>query len=329
MKQVYLILIFLITAATASSQYYIYTANKSSSWNDISMWNMAVRGDGVPKTKVVIPAGLTVNVDNAVNSFGLGNAEITLHGTLNIISNTNINLGPASVFEIQGAGKITGSNNTQKISIGGVTKYDGSKDLTKTGGWIATSTTGISPLGFVSTLVLPVDMLSFNITKSDKQNNLKWITASEVSNDYFQVERSYDGTTWSSIGSVKGMSNSNTNTSYTFSDKNATASTVFYRLKQVDTKGSFTYSEVKKISGTAGNIAKVYMVDNSIRVELANVTTENTVVTVLQSGGNLIARKAFNDGKALKLDVKSNTTGIVFVNITDNKQLNQTVKLFL
>ncbi|RYY13802.1 MAG: hypothetical protein EOO04_31270 [Chitinophagaceae bacterium] len=329
MKKINLTLIFLISALSVFSQpFYIYTAKKSGNWNDLTVWNVASRGDGVPKTKVIIPAAFTVSVDNGVNAFGLGNADLQLMGTLNILNNTSINLGPSSTFEVFGPGSIVGNNSTQLITMGGVVKYDGSKDLTKTGGWLANSLTGISPAGFVSTLVLPVNLLGFNVTKIDNNIQLKWTTASEVSNDYFSVERSNDGSAWTAIGTVKGASNSTTTGHYAFTDKNANQGVIYYRLKQVDKKGSFSYSEVRKFSSTVANTAKVYMVNNSIKIELADAPSDNTIVTVLHSGGSLLARKTLNDGKTLSLDLKPGNTGIVFVNVSDNKQLNQTVKLF-
>jgi hypothetical protein len=328
MKKIFYTLILLISAASVFSQtYYQYTALKNGNWNDLTVWSMTVRGDGVPKTKVVIPAAYSITVDNGVNSFGLGIVDINIYGSLGLVNNTNINLAAGSTVELFGTGSIIGGNATQLITLGGVVKYNGSKDRTKTGGWLANSLTGTTPLGFISTAILPVNMLSFNVTRNSNSIQLKWVTASEVSNDYFSVERSYDGSAWTTIGTVKGASDINTNNTYTFTDKDNDAAITYYRLKQVDNKGSFSYSEVKKIANSNAGKAKVYLVNNSIRVELANASADNTVVTVIQSGGNLLARKSFNDVKTLSVDLNSGIKGVVFVNVTDSKQLNQTVKL--
>jgi hypothetical protein len=329
MKKFYLTLILLISAASIFSQtYYIYTAQKTGNWNDLTVWNIGVRGDGVPKTKVIIPAPYNVSVDNGVNSFGLGNVDINLYGTLSMVNNTNITLASASTVEIFGTGSLVGNNASQLITLGGVVKYNGSKDRTITGGWIANSLTGISPVGFVSTAVLPVSLLSFNVFNNNNSVQLKWITASEVSNDYFSIERSNDGYAWTSIGTVKGVTGSNTNTTYSFTDKNINAAITYYRLKQVDNKGSFSYSEIRKLTTAVVNTAKVYLVNNRIRVELGNASSVQTTVTVLQSGGNVLARKSFNDIKSMSIDLNPASTGVVFVNVSDSKQLNQTVKLF-
>ncbi|MHA4845974.1 hypothetical protein ACX0G7_17490 [Flavitalea antarctica] len=328
MKKLYFTLLLLISSATIFSQtYYQYTAQKNGNWNDLTVWAMAIRTDGVPKTKVIIPASYAVTVDNGVNSFGLGVADINIIGSLTMVNNTNINLASGSTIELFGSGSIVGGNATQLITLGGVIKYNGSKDHTKTGGWLANSTTGVSPSGFVSTLVLPVKMLSFNITRDINGTRLKWVTASEVSNDYFSVERSADGLAWIAIGTVKGASSSTTSNTYSFIDKNDNAATTYYRLKQVDNRGSFSYSGIRKISTGVENTTKVYLLNNIIRVELANASDEKTVVTVMQAGGSVLARRSFSDAKTISLDLHPGSAGIVLVNVSDNKQLNKTVKL--
>jgi hypothetical protein len=329
MKQLYFFLIFSFSVASASSQtYYVYTATKNGNWNDISVWNIGTRGDGVKKSKVVIPASRTINVDNGVNGFGLGDAEIKILGTLTILNNTTIALSATSTVELQGPGNIIGTNSTQLITIGGVTKYDGSKDITKSGVSIATSTTGISPNGFASTLVLPVTLLSFNVSANDAGTSLKWVTASEVSNNYFAIERSLDGTSWAQTGQVKGSNKSTGTTSYSYTDKVTATGVLYYRLKQVDLDGGFTYSEVKKISGEAAKTANVYRSgSNTIRVSLPQAVSGQAMITVLQSGGGVIGKKSITDGSNFTLDLSGNVKGLVFVNVSDHKQLNQTVTL--
>ncbi|MBL4733799.1 MAG: T9SS type A sorting domain-containing protein, partial [Flavobacteriales bacterium] len=79
-------------------------------------------------------------------------------------------------------------------------------------------------------------------------NLLKWETASETNNDYFTVERSIDGASFNSIGTVPGAGHSNTRLSYEFADKNLLHQgeqlLYYYRLKQTDYDGQFAYSEI-------------------------------------------------------------------------------------
>lgn len=328
MKQLFFILLLVTSVLSSFSQtYYVYTSKVNGNWNNMNTWNITPRGDGIPKTKVVISAAYTVTVDNGVNSFPLGNVEIDILGTLAMTNGTNIPLTASSVIELKGTGRITGSNNTQIISIGGVDKYDGSKDFIKTGVSIANATTGISPNGFTSTLVLPVKLVSFNINTSGSETIIRWTTASEVANDYFSIERSVDGNNWNVIAIVNGSENTNSLTSYVYTDNSAGSGTNYYRLKQTDTKGSFSYSEVRKVAGEANKAAKIYLADNLLKIRLTNDVNSKTTITVFNVSGQVVTRKAFNEGRDFSVGLDHNLTGPLFVNINDNRQTNQTVKL--
>ena len=330
MKQLTVFLIILLSATQSFTQpFYVYTATKSGNWNDYSVWNVNPRVDGVNKTKVVIPAAYTLNVDNGVNSFGLGDVQINISGKLNIIAGTNINLSSTSTVELLGVGNITGSNNTQLITLGGVVKYDGSKDFTKVGPSIASSVSGISPNGFFAPIILPIKLISFNVHKTTNDIAVKWITASEVSNDHFEIERSYDGKTWNTIGTVKGSVNTAAPSSYSFKDNSSNGEFIYYRLKQVDINGGFSFSEVKSIISENQKAAKIYVADNTIKISLPEVTTSRTLVTVMNSNGQVLLRKSFDAGNNLALTMTDRSTGVLLVNVSDNKQINQTARLIL
>src|SRR5262249_3785882 len=85
---------------------------------------------------------------------------------------------------------------------------------------------------------LPVELIAFIAERHGEKNDLDWTTASEINNDYFAVQRSSDGKSFSDCGIVQGAGNSATQTIYTFSDDRPLQSPVsYYRLKQVDFDG--------------------------------------------------------------------------------------------
>lgn len=92
---------------------------------------------------------------------------------------------------------------------------------------------------------LPVKLVFFGLNNSDKTrktNHLIWQTAQEKDNDYFQIERSFDGKSFESIGKVEG-SNYSSGATYFFEDLQPRAKT-YYRLKQLDFDGNYSYSPV-------------------------------------------------------------------------------------
>ena len=96
-----------------------------------------------------------------------------------------------------------------------------------------------------SSSLLPVKYASFDAVAADSKVTLKWITEDEINNDHFEVERSFDGVNFTTIGLVlDGFANGNTKT-YMFKDNAAelqTKTVVYYRLKQIDTNGKAVYT---------------------------------------------------------------------------------------
>jgi hypothetical protein len=328
MKTLYTFIFLLFISVGASAQpYYVYTATKTGVWNDATVWSIGVRTDGVLKSKVIIPAAYIISVDNAVNSFGLGDVEINIYGNLAVQPSTTIVLSAVSTIQLYGTGKISGTSNTQKISIGGVNKYVGNIDLTKTGASIANASTGVSPSGFTTLSALPVKLTSFTVAKNAGAVLLKWSTALEISNDHFEIERSYDGSTWATLSTVKGAGASNMNVNYSYTDNSVAGKTIYYRLKQVDIDGGFEYSAVRTIRDRNTAAAKIYSTANAINIELNTEIKSSVLVTVMNTNGQVIAKKQFATGYKINLDLATQQSGVVFVNVADNNGLNQTTKL--
>lgn len=100
---------------------------------------------------------------------------------------------------------------------------------------------------FTKDVVVPVTWLSFNAKADNKVVLLDWKTATEQNSSHFEVERSINGISFEKIGSVKAAGNSNTITSYNFIDRLPVKGMNYYRLKQVDLDGKYSYSEIRKV----------------------------------------------------------------------------------
>ncbi len=95
---------------------------------------------------------------------------------------------------------------------------------------------------------LPVKYLSFDAVAADKSVNLKWITTSEINNSHFELERSFDRSSFKAIAMMlDGFTDANNNKVYQYRDNSDDIkgrSILYYRLKQVDLDGKFNYSVV-------------------------------------------------------------------------------------
>lgn len=141
--------------------------------------------------------------------------------------------------------------------------------------------------------VLPVSMLNFGGSIKDYQANLNWSTATESNNKGFYIERSKDGRNFSSIGFVNGAGNSTQIKNYTYSDgglKDINVSTTFYRIKQVDLDGKYTYSKVLALNlkNTLQNKIFPNPVKDVATVELNLTASAKVNVQVVSRDGKVL-----------------------------------------
>ena len=92
--------------------------------------------------------------------------------------------------------------------------------------------------------VVPVELVLFTAHIKHNTIELKWRTATEINNSGFEIERRIDKEDWKNIGFVEGHGNISYPNSYSFTDRNPLGANKFqYRLKQLNTDGSFEYSD--------------------------------------------------------------------------------------
>jgi hypothetical protein len=91
---------------------------------------------------------------------------------------------------------------------------------------------------------MPITLVNIQAENQHHQNWLWWQTASEINNAYFTIERSQNGQTFLPIGKVDGGGNTTGMADYRFIDENPLLGWNYYRLKQTDFDGTFSYSPV-------------------------------------------------------------------------------------
>jgi ABC-type molybdate transport system substrate-binding protein len=100
------------------------------------------------------------------------------------------------------------------------------------------------------------------------KNNLSWITQSELNTDYFILERSKDGQNFEELTKIKAAGNSSALLRYTSSDYYPFETITYYRLKQVDNDGKFSYSKIISLLGSRLNFALVKHYPNPAKAEV-------------------------------------------------------------
>ncbi len=91
---------------------------------------------------------------------------------------------------------------------------------------------------------VPVELVSFNADVNENDVTLSWITATELNNSGFEVQRSGESEVWEKIGFISGNGTTTEIHNYSFNDNNLEDGSYAYRLKQVNLDGTFEFSKV-------------------------------------------------------------------------------------
>lgn len=126
---------------------------------------------------------------------------------------------------------------------------------------------------------LPIELLSFDARKTnDDWVELIWATATEINNDFFTLERSKNGVDFEEIARIEGAGNSYETLSYSFIDENIRTPYIYYRLKQTDFDGTYTYSSIKVVTNNR-LIAEPSIYPNPVQNQLtiSNLNNESNI----------------------------------------------------
>ena len=174
--------------------------------------------------------------------------------------------------------------------------------------------------GTDATSPLPIKLINFTAQKINTDVNLNWQTASELNNDYFEIERSVDGSQFIAIGKVKGNRTTNNVHGYQFTDEwlsivHGQQSTVYYRLRQVDFDGNSTLSDVRVINLNQTNTdLNIYPNPATNELHIETLVTEKLTVQLFDiTGKQIMENVSFNSSTII--NISSLYEGMYFVRI--------------
>jgi len=184
----------------------------------------------------------------------------------------------------------------------------------------AGETSGSVTVEFMDLAAAPVELTTFNATANrDKNVLLLWETASELNNEYFQVEYSTDGRNFTSLGTVNGRGTTSSVSSYRFVHDQPVSKLNYYRLKQVDFDGKFEYSNVAvaKLEIDKSLTIVPTIVKDALQVHYQG---EESEVVIFNLNGQIVyqAVKNFENGFQ-EIGVNDLPKGIYFLSVVDQK----------
>ncbi len=172
-------------------------------------------------------------------------------------------------------------------------------------------------------LPLPVTILSFDIIAKQTTALLNWTTTSEKDFDYFDVEYSINGRSFSSIGKVAAKGFASNTTNYFF-EHNSNVGNNYYRLKMLDKNGSYVYSTIKMlVIENKKFILKNTLVNNKLNIVSKDAST---AFMIYNSFGQKMLT-GIGSGE-MNIDISSLSAGVYFIKTANNEQASFIKQLF-
>jgi hypothetical protein len=263
----------------------------------------------------VSPCTVVVTINNIVCSGGGSGFQVGYFtGSCGSLTNIGCTSGSGGTV----TATITNLTPGQVVTIG----IDGNAG--------ANCTYGISAS---NTLPVPIELYDFKGTKTKDGVHLTWSTAAEINNDHFTIERSENAVDFYPINSVKGAGNSSKPINYSYDDHNPVNNVAYYRLKQTDHDGSYSYSRtIAVISVTDNKLSVAPNPANDAVVITYNCgSSSEEVMNVYDNKGNIVMSKKLICSEGLNrtsVDISELNPGMymVFVSLGDKLYKTRLVK---
>ncbi len=177
-----------------------------------------------------------------------------------------------------------------------------------------------------NTTPLPVELLSFTAECDKDKVIIDWSTQTEFNNDYFIVEKSYDGITFFDLELVQGIGNSNVLQLYSIEDNSKSDDIVYYKLKQVDFDGAVSYHNIISTNCKSKDfeVNNVVFSGNKLNFNVSMLEDEDFVIYLYDSRGRLITKeyKHFDkSSKAVEINSSELSKGIYMLSLVGTLNL--------
>ena len=256
----------------------------------------------VTKTNIAEDFSFDVTLNALANQIAVNVAHLRLL----VDDDGNFTTGGSCYYNGDGSG-ITITYNNPVITISGISAAH-----------IPNNSSRFITIASINALTpLPVEFLQFEATCQNEFSELIWSTASEISNDYFTIERSADAKNFEVLARVNGNGNSNTTINYKWTDDNPINGASYYRLKQTDFNGAFKYSGIRTVSCEELDDISIYPnpFENSFTVQLSENSTYPVTVEVIDYLGRKVHSQVIENTRTKILLDDEFPSGTYFVKV--------------
>lgn len=279
---------------------------------------------------------ISFNFSATAGSFGLRDVGAGTNGANTFAGKQTItfvvnNSGSTQTYTPPGGGTESVANDSYDIWVGTTKEINDGAATTasaelKQFKFLYPSSSANATLEFDNFIItelttLPISLTSFTGKPVDQAVLLNWVTASEKDNQSFEILKSYDGKNFSTLTTVTGAGNSDSEKAYSFTDENPYPGTNYYQLTQTDVNGAVSVAKTISVnSNVKGVKLSAYAAASSVSINISSPNQSNGTLTLYDIAGRKIESKqvALIKGFNEVSFAQSLNKGIYFVNlITD------------
>lgn len=176
--------------------------------------------------------------------------------------------------------------------------------------------------------MLPVELVSFVPICLNNEVLVRWVTASEVNNSHFLLQKSVNGVGFTTIAKINGSGNSNSLIEYSYIDKAISATQNYYRLVQVDFDGTEKIYDPKAVScDQAKETLTAYPNPFTDKVNISGLSDGLYTFEIVNAFGQAVSKSSAEVNDKTELDLSTLAPGIYLVKIIDQTGIFQQISI--
>lgn len=320
MMKVIQIVILVVTVLTVNVSFATkVTATSDGDWNQDGTWDNTHPGC---YDTICVPIGVTVLIDATEDLESCGPMVILVDGFLEFKTGKKLKLPCDSKIVISTDGSMGvggGGGASTYVEICGDEVWNASM------GDIDGATIG-------TTTVLDIELSSFQANLQEGQVAIEWVTASELNNNYFVVQRSQDGMNWTDIAELDGADNSSVQQTYSVLDVKPFLGISYYRLKQVDFNGDEEVFDPAAVNNSDALVDKEIVVfpspsgGSQITIYLNDYDLDRARIYIHGLSGQILFERELNvsDGNIVVVPLNKQLSAGMYV-ISANAEIEKAV----
>ncbi len=167
---------------------------------------------------------------------------------------------------------------------------------------------------------LPVELVNFEAECKTEEVLIKWSSQTEINNDYYVVEKSYDAINFFELSRVQGSGNSNVLKNYSVIDTDVSNGTIYYRIKQVDFNEGVNYHKIisTRCNSDGFSVDQLSLNNNEMKFNISATAGENLSIYFYDYRGRIIKEQVEQIEKGnnvIRLSNLNLSTGIYLLSI--------------